>query len=609
MDPQVARAPTRAAAALVVAAQAGAWNCPVPLVRVGCRMRPICAALAIWVVRFLADMFEECQLRSRSSACLTCRSLVFLMDGASRGCLTGQWYCHAWLRSPSMDIITSVCSPDFCWRYPTDLDVSVPPPPPPPAMPLPRPPALAPKRAASVDNFSERGRMSPMSVKRSSSPVPFKPLSPPPIVRTTPTPPRPFSVMSQSTDQDLMAIAELLSPTVDSNGTDGEMPASETAPVAELEPVPDVFFDEAVATTSIRDSMSSSISSAYSSYHRPSTASVRSSIYTDSDGASYMGDDLPDPSVLYSLHSNGFHGGFHLPRSSLPMPPLDDNRSLSSATSYSSLRTPSLSRHSSVQFLSSPPVSPTSSYLPTPIDAPSPSPQPPLKSLDVIEEARYGEDQELRRVPSDDAQTINMGTPSGSSFPPVEPFIMRKPEPRHPPQGVSTLQRRLPELDKLRISTRAADHTPSPSPSSAARHSQQSASLPVPASPVLSARSSSSGASSHRGSGTGKSGFGKLFGRGDKDKDKDKESKKSGSSVSGSNQSVLSLDLGSSKSEEKRLKKEAARARTERLAQDLADKAKKRAEEAKAAKANRVKTKSSRPWEEEGGMYEGISYF
>ncbi|KAH9891663.1 hypothetical protein C8Q73DRAFT_82423 [Cubamyces lactineus] len=484
----------------------------------------------------------------------------------------------------------------------------VPPPPPPPAMPLPRPPALGPKRAASVDNFSEHGRMSPVSVKRSSSPVPFKPLSPSPIVRTTPTPPRPFSVMSQSTDQDLMAIAELLSPTVDTSATDNDVPTSETAPMAELEPVPDVFFDEAVATTSIRDSMSSSTSSAYSSYHRPSTASVRSSIYTDSDGASYLGDDLPDPSVLFSLHSNAFHGGFHLPRGSLPMPPLDDNRSLSSATSYSSLRTPSLSRHSSVQFLSSPPVSPTSSYLPTPIDAPSPSPQPPSKSLDVIEEARYGEDQELRRVPSDDTQTIHMGTPSGSSFPPVEPFLMRKPEPRYPQQGVSTLQRRLPELEKLRISTQTADHATSPSPSSAARHSQNSASLPVPASPVLSARSSSSGASSHRGSGAGKSGFGKLFGRGDKDKDK--ESKKSGgSSVSGSNQSVMSFELGMSKAEEKRLKKEAARARTERLAQDLADKAKKRAEEAKAAKATRVKTKSSRPWEEEGGMYDGISYF
>ncbi|KAI0657405.1 hypothetical protein C8Q70DRAFT_919563 [Cubamyces menziesii] len=416
--------------------------------------------------------------------------------------------------------------------------------------------------------------------------------------------------MSQSTDQDLMAIAELLSPTVDTGATDGESPASETAPVVELEPVPDVYFDEAVATTSIRDSMSSSMSSIYSSYQqRPSTASVRSSIYTDSDGASYMGDDLPDPSVLYSLHSNAFHGGFHLPRGSLPMPPLDDNRSLSSATSYSSLRTPSLSRHSSVQFLSSPPVSPTSSYLPTPIDAPSPSPQPPSKSLDVIEEARYGEDQELRRVPSDDAQTIHMGTPSGSSFPPTEPFLMRKPEPRHPPQGVSTLQRRLPELEKLRINTQTPDHAPSPSPSAAARHGQHSAPLPVPASPVLSARSSSSGASSHRGSGAGKSGFGKLFGRGDKEKDKDKESKKSGSSVSGSNQSVMSFELGTSKAEEKRLKKEAARARTERLAQDLADKAKKRAEEAKAAKANRVKSKTSRPWEEEGGMYEGISYF
>ncbi|KAI9058377.1 hypothetical protein FKP32DRAFT_1659679 [Trametes sanguinea] len=488
------------------------------------------------------------------------------------------------------------------------------PPPPPPAMPLPRPPAPIPKRAASVDNFSERGSMSPSPLKRSSSPavVVQKPASPPPVIRKTPTPPsRPFSVMSQSTEQDLLAIAELLSPTVDASAEESETPVSETAPVSELEPVPDMFFDEVSATTSVRDSMSSSMSSIYSSYHRPSSASVRSSIYTDSDGASLMGDDLPDPALLYSIHGHALHGGFHLPsRNSLSVPPLDDNRSLSSATSYSSLRTPSLSRHSSVQFLNSPPVSPTSSYLPTPVDGPpgGASPQPPnSKGLDVIEEARYGEDQELRRVPSDDAQTITVGTtPSDSQFTPVEPFLMRKPEPRHPPSQ----QRRLPELEKLRINTQTPDVPPSP----ASRYGQHSAHpAPMPASPVLSARSSSSGASSHRGSGT-KVGFGKLFGRGDKDKESKKSGSSasaSGSSVHNSNQSVLSLDLGAglSKAEEKRLKKEAARARTERLAQDLADKAKKRAEAAKAAKSARVKQKSSKPWEEEGGMYEGISYF
>ncbi|KAJ2996717.1 hypothetical protein NUW54_g7208 [Trametes sanguinea] len=290
--------------------------------------------------------------------------------------------------------------------------------------------------------------------------------------------------MSQSTEQDLLAIAELLSPTVDASAEESDTPVSETAPVSELEPVPDMFFDEVSATTSVRDSMSSSMSSIYSSYHRPSSASVRSSIYTDSDGASLMGDDLPDPALLYSIHGHALHGGFHLPsRNSLSVPPLDDNRSLSSATSYSSLRTPSLSRHSSVQFLNSPPVSPTSSYLPTPVDGPpgGASPQPPnSKGLDVIEEARYGEDQELRRVPSDDAQTIHgWHDPSDPQFTPVEPFLMRKPEPRHPPSQ----QRRLPELEKLRINTQTPDVPPSP----ASRYGQHSAHpAPMPASPVLS---------------------------------------------------------------------------------------------------------------------------
>ena len=102
----------------------------------------------------------------------------------------------------------------------------------------------------------------------------------------------------------------------------------------------------------------------------------------------------------------------------------------------------------------------------------------------------------------------------------------------------------------------------------------------------------------------GKTSIGKLFGR---KKSSDKGSDAT-SSVHNSNQSVSSLELYS-KNDEKRLKKEAAKARTERLAQDLADKAKRRAEEAKAAKANHVKEKAKRPWEEGGGLYEGISYF
>ncbi|KAI0670757.1 hypothetical protein C8Q78DRAFT_810551 [Trametes maxima] len=461
--------------------------------------------------------------------------------------------------------------------------------PPPPAAPLPSPPIPGPRRMASLDSFSDRGRMSPVPVIRAPSPPPVAHNSPS-ASRKTPTPPsRPFSVMSQSTEQDLLAIAEMLSPNADATRADGQASAQEVAPVAELEPVPDVFFDEVSVTTSTRDSVSSSMSSIYSSYQRPSPPSVRSSMYTDSDGASYVGDDLPDPSLLSPLQQHWPHGGFNLPpRGSLPLPPLDDNRSLSSATSYSSLRTPSLSRHS---------ASPQ-----------QPHPGSNSKLLGIIEEARYAEDQEqLYRVPSEDAQTITLDTPSGPSFPPAhaDPYLMRRPEPRRPQGQVMPLQRRLPELEKLRITTQLPD-SPAPTPGSMHPIPPLPPMPPVPASPVLSSKSSSSGASSHKGS--SRSGLGKLFGRGG---DKDRESRKSGSSgsVHASNQSVASFELGDPKAEAKRLKKEAARARTERLAQDLAEKARKRQEAAQAAKADRTKQKKSKTWEEGGGMYDGISYF
>ncbi|KAH9854702.1 hypothetical protein C2E23DRAFT_867287 [Lenzites betulinus] len=492
--------------------------------------------------------------------------------------------------------------------------------------------------------------------------------------------------MSQSTEQDLLAIAEMLSPNVDASRVESEAYVPEMMPVAELEPVPDMYFDEVAATTSVRDSVSSSMSSIYSSYQqRPSSGSVRSSTYTDSDGASYMGgDDLPDPAFLSPLQQHAYHGGFHLARGSLPMPPLDDSRSLSSATSYSSLRTPSLSRHSSVGYFGSPPLSPSSSYLPTPIDEPQPQfPTPPLggKMLGVIEESLYAEDYELRRVPSEDAQTISMATPSEQSYTPAaspEPqqsLLMRKPEPRYPAQTMSSQQqqqqqqRRQPELERLRIGSQTPElgrpmhMTTIPIRQAHQNHQyqnqynqqqqqyqqqqqeysqqpqqqqyqqpqqqqyqqqpqQQQRQMPppmavppppaAPLSPVLSSKSSMSSGASHKGS--SKVGFGKFFGRGSSDsKDKDKadarKSSASAGSVHRSDASVASFEMGNPKAEEKRLKKEAARARTERLAQDLADKARKRAEEAKAAKADRTKAKAKPTWEEGGDMYGGISYF
>ena len=75
--------------------------------------------------------------------------------------------------------------------------------------------------------------------------------------------------------------------------------------------------------------------------------------------------------------------------------------------------------------------------------------------------------------------------------------------------------------------------------------------------------------------------------------------------------SLGSLGTGGSagsKAEERRLRKEAAKARTERLAQELAERARKRAVEGKARTAAYIREKSLRPWEETGAMYQGLSY-
>ena len=647
------------------------------------------------------------------------------------------------------------------------------------SLPVPRPRRMGSSEtissSSSRDARSDRGRMSPTRGP-----------SPPPVGRPSP---RPFSIMSQSTEQDLLAIAEMLSPAVEAAVE--EEPIPEGPPMAELESFPpDMFAEEALAPNPARDSMGSTMSSLYSSYQRDQRessmsmgASARGSIYTDSDGASYFGDDmpLPDPGLLAAPFLQHGLRNLHLPRGSLPMPPLDDSRSLSSSTSYSSLRTPSLSRTSSA-YLSSPPISPTSSH--SPIDAPGAGPSSPHTSmqapnnnnklLGIIEESLHSEDsygharrtseatevvnfedsyeeprssqtyapsayQDRRQPPRSDsrgemrspAHTLYKSDSRSDLRSPVSRnesrTEMRAPPPpqpsRSPPPG-----RRMPELQRLKISPAApslssapvldisstspfnqAQYAPqprsahpstqrtlpfAPEPRSVASSSSASASYsdrrtgfmgarpphafadeepspyaremqspfgrlhsaggyaaseqfspantaefrtphtpdtpasfqtarsptyaahpaperlppppPVPPSPVLSATSSSS--SSHK-SLKKAGGLGKLFGKGGSDKSSKKSTSEAGSVNMSSAQSVSSLELGNSKAEEKRLKKEAAKARTERLAQDLAEKQRRRAEAAKAAKSSMVKEKSKKPWEEGGGLYEGISYF
>ncbi|RPD77858.1 hypothetical protein L226DRAFT_334087 [Lentinus tigrinus ALCF2SS1-7] len=619
------------------------------------------------------------------------------------------------------------------------------------SLPVPRP-----RRMASSDTISSSSSRDARSDRGGMSPA----RGPSPVIKPSP---RPYSIMSLSTEQDLLAIAEMLSPAVEA-GVGEEEPIPEGPPMAELESFSDMFGEDAPVPNPARGSVSSTMSSLYSSYQRES--SIGGSIYTDSDGASYFGDDLPDPSLLAAPFLQHGLRSLHLPRGSLPMPPLDDSRSLSSSTSYSSLRTPSLSRTSSVAYLSSPPTSPTSSY--SPIDAPGPS-SPHMsmqnsnnKLLGIIEESLHSEEghgharhtseatevvnlddcleesrssqsfapsayQDRRQSPRSDSRG-EMRSPVHSLYKSDSRSDLRSPmryesrtemrgtpPPRSPPPS-----RRMPELQRLQISPAGPSLSSAPvldisssSPFNQQQYAQQTRSAhpsmqrtlpfapeprssssyadkrsgfmasrpstfsdeeqspyaremqspfgnlhnsyssehfssantadfrvphtpdtpasfqtarsptfahpeaktqklekiqippppPVPPSPVLSATSSSSSHKSIKKA----VGLSKIFGKGSSDKSS-KKSSESGS-MHLPNQSVTSLEIGNSKTEEKRLRKEAAKARTERLAQDLAEKQRRRTEAAKAQKSTMVKEKSKKPWEEGGGMYEGISYF
>ncbi|EJF63432.1 hypothetical protein DICSQDRAFT_168321 [Dichomitus squalens LYAD-421 SS1] len=289
--------------------------------------------------------------------------------------------------------------------------------PPPPSLPLPSPPQQRlelpdPRRAGSLGTLSALPARSSEHLPLKSLPIP-RPRrmesmdsvsssrsrhgarsapSPPPDYGVAPDS-RPFSVMSQSTEQDLLAIAEMLSPAVDVSTM--EMEPIPEGPSEELDSFDDMFADEITASRAIRDSFGT-VPSDYSqrSSHRDSrTSNLSVSVYSDSDGGSYMGDEFPDPALL-SPPSHRGNRGFQLHRGSLIPPPLDDSRSLSSSTSYSSLRTPSLSRTSSLAYLASPPVSPTSPHAPSDTAGPS-SPSvsnPNAKLLGIIEESLHAEE-------------------------------------------------------------------------------------------------------------------------------------------------------------------------------------------------------------------------
>ncbi len=208
-----------------------------------------------------------------------------------------------------------------------------------------------------------------------------------------------------------------------------------------------------------------------------------------------------------------------------------------------------------------PPVSPLSlSYQPTIIEA-------SIAGLDVIHERRN----------SEDADVVIKSEQLGSSF---EDANMGSTS-EH--QSAMWERRAVQELGKLRIQTESPETI-------------------VPSGPASSV--SSGDTASNHGLNTPQhrsSALSRLFQKNAKSTDR----------ITDPNSSTLDLKL--QKAEEKRRKKQLAKERTERLAQDLKQRAKSRgaAEETRSIRSAGGSSdgkKQNPAWEEEGGMYNGLGW-
>ncbi|KAI1789633.1 hypothetical protein LXA43DRAFT_560175 [Ganoderma leucocontextum] len=223
------------------------------------------------------------------------------------------------------------------------------------------------------------------------------------------------------------------------------------------------------------------------------------------------------------------------------------------------------------------------------------------------------------------------------------PYTPCTPEFAPPPSEYSPVSVELPRLSVDTPSPYEPEQpslSPSPSPSPYAEHQHQHANaawagmrkwnsqtpLPIPSSSRLSPSASAappspvvSVHSDHSVKGSIRSGITKLFGIGGRSlsgsrsgaapkRSLDSTSTSDGILPPSSTSTVSLASLVKCKKKERRLKEAAARARTEQLAEELADTARRRAEEAKTQKAAYVQEKTRRPWEETGSMHMGLSY-
>lgn len=403
-------------------------------------------------------------------------------------------------------------------------------------------PATAP-REAQLSVLSAQ----PMARASSEPQRALKPPARPAHIRTG-------SIVSMATEEDLTALADILSPVVDVE--------------------PDLPTPQATSPTFSQRSSSRSSTPVY-----PETHSLRSRISTSamstvssvSSDRSYseLSEGYYDSAVLSASPTST---SFHLPR--FRQRYLSDTPSLAMSDSQYSvasapLPTPPLSRAPSFQLgPGSPPITP-SSFLPTPVD-------PGHPGLGVIHERGALEDEQLYSrleraltlddvLPAADALTQKARARTLQQTPPPPPHLAR----------LTSAQ----ESQLLRMPARP--------------ESPDTIVSPAPASVWSETESISSGPSSSSSQHARKGGLAKLFSKGAKG--------------SGSTDAALEKAL---RADEKKMKKQQAKERRERLALQFQQQAlaKAAAADGKSVGSDGSSTKRKvRHWEEEQGMYEGLT--
>jgi hypothetical protein len=409
---------------------------------------------------------------------------------------------------------------------------------------------------------------------------------------------RTFSVISTSADQELCAVAELMSPAViDRHNQFAEEQEQLGVALDDelnefIEPSVHQELEKAARARMCNSYMDPELSpypppSPSISFMHPPPSPSANSLCSDSEL------DQPSDSEPVYLPKTTAYPAFHLPRPR-PRPTSvrdSDTPSLSSSTSFSSLG--SISRSQSRR--NSPPISPAS--LVTPIEYQSTA----SPHLAIIEE-RNAEDQDY-------PYRLSMESSSGS----VTAITFAVPEPSPPPSAMtedtqcdmSTLKKRMPHLEHLKLNAMSPSRrsrSQSPSQLSLSSDGDSLSHAPPYTTPLT----------KHRG-GSAVSFTRFLGGKSEKEAkavkgDKDMRSR----SIQSPTTSILSVRTGGlkeeikqRKAEEKQRKKVEAKAKTEQLALELKEKARQRkAAQEKTASLHSSRSGDRKPiWAEGPSMY------